>query len=638
VDTSTQDNGSGERRGRIGAMITPWHTVTQRIIRSVEAPDYDTRVPRTSRPPMRLIMGGIAAVALAGLFFVWWGGDSTGWFMFWVLLAIYTPFLVVWYITEIRRTSGPDHWWDSDEALVVRIPAIAGDDKIAPLAQTQPVAPTGWPDAADSVRISGLYRPERLIPQVVSSHVTTIAVGGVLGGVLGGAYIAVSLFFGYVTHGALFFPWQVSLLGGILIAQSLWALTQWLPISQPFSVVADAQGLTWRRGGKLHTLPWSQAQALCMIELPPIEAQGSRSADATQRIYWMQGPDGALTWAPEPRRRWSRVSSAPSAPEAPDDQAWRLCALAAKRTGLPLRDLTATTAHLLPLWSAVNLIQQALETGPSIPISEAEQRRIETQRATRRRQIRAHFGLGAALNLILLAAAAAMLVGLPRVYSDQLTQAARSAPIFADSLASPSGQWPDATKPDAIFVYRGGVYVATGGANACCDLFALATPTVRDGVIEVTLHQVNDLDFSEAGLVLRADPTTHEALVFTITPGGGWRLERFTLKADGSGDQEGGSLINEGLLFPVSAIHHGSDVTNRLAVIMRGASYTFFVNGQYIGSYHDGWVAGEQVGVYAGGPTAFSDFAIYPAPPALVANTPGVSDVASTLNSFSVVC
>lgn len=566
-------------------MIIPWPEIIRRIVKSVEAPDYDTRVPHASRIPLQLIMVGFVAFAVTALFSVWWGGESIEWLMFWFVLAFYAPYLVGLYFIEIRRISGPEPLWDSDEALIVRTAAIVGDDRIAPLAQTQPAMSVDRPEGTDSLCISGLNSAELVIP-LDSSRVSTLVMGSVTG-----AFVIGVSFIVRIGHETSFASWQISILGGILLAQSLWNLRQRLQVSQPLSVVVNAHGLTWRRGGKLHTLPWSEAQALCMIELPPIEAQQSRPADATQRIFWIQGPAGALTWAPTPRGRWSRGASEASAPQIASDPAWMLCALAAARTGLPLRDLTASAACLAQLRPRVNLIRQALELASSIQISEADQRRIATQRARLRKQAWRALGLGVALDIIMLAAAVAMLIGLPRVYGDQLTQAERSALIYADSLATPSDRW-----------------------------------TVRDGVIEVTLHQVSDQvsDFglAEAGLVLRADPTTHEALVFAITPGGGWRLARFSLKADGNNVQEGGDLIYEGLFIPVSAIHRGTDTTNRLAVIMRGASYTFFVNGQYIGSYHDDRVAGEQVGVYTDGlgqATEFTDFAIYPAPPALLA-------------------
>jgi hypothetical protein len=76
-------------------------------------------------------------------------------------------------------------------------------------------------------------------------------------------------------------------------------------------------------------------------------------------------------------------------------------------------------------------------------------------------------------------------------------------------------------------------------------------------------------------------------------------------------------LVYEGVLSPVSAIRRGSDATNRLAVIMRGSSYAFFINDQFVGIYHDRGPTTGRVGVFVDGlgdAVAFSDLAVYPAP------------------------
>jgi hypothetical protein len=105
--------------------------------------------------------------------------------------------------------------------------------------------------------------------------------------------------------------------------------------------------------------------------------------------------------------------------------------------------------------------------------------------------------------------------------------------------------------------------------------------------------------------------------VFAITPSAEWHLLQFALGDDGSLSLEH-ELRYEGVLFGVGAIHQGLDATNRLAVLMHGSSYTFFVNGQFVGGYQvDDLPQSGQVGVYAGGmngPITFSDLLISPPP------------------------
>ena len=72
-----------------------------------------------------------------------------------------------------------------------------------------------------------------------------------------------------------------------------------------------------------------------------------------------------------------------------------------------------------------------------------------------------------------------------------------------------------------------------------------------------------------------------------------------------------------GLSGNTQPIHRGLDATNRLAVLMQGSSFTFFINGQFVGRY---WAGGlpqsGKFGVYADGPhgpVTFSDLLIAPA-------------------------
>ena len=118
------------------------------------------------------------------------------------------------------------------------------------------------------------------------------------------------------------------------------------------------------------------------------------------------------------------------------------------------------------------------------------------------------------------------------------------------------------------------------------------------------------------GLLFRASASDHTALAFTITPSGEWHLTQFTLGADGVLTNSR-VLRHEGLIGGVRSIHQGSDATNRLAVLMRGSSYTFFVNGQFAGGYWGiGMAQSGQIGVYVegtGGAATFSDLLISPA-------------------------
>jgi hypothetical protein len=601
-------------------MSVPWQNVTQQIVMSVEAPDFDTYVAgalTTNATNARrsgwtggnrqIYFSFLGVFALFGLLTVWWISSSMGWFFFWMGFVMVLGSLVFQYFFTVRRVTRRNPTWDSATAVIVRNAAIAGDSKNAPLAQIQPTLPTSAPATPDPTTISELYRPITLIVPGTTSVgpmvMQTIALVVVIGALVALVIVNNSL---NLMNGLMSFLGQYLVLYLIVIVASLGALILKQRLRLPFSVAVHAQGVTWRQGRERRAEPWSAAQALCTVDMFPMG-----SAFQPQRIYWLQFPDGALVWASTPLPVWTRAQSKSNAASSTDDAAWRLCSIAAQRTGLPLRDMTGIAMRLTAFSPRLDNARQALAPETPVYVSEPEQARVAVRRAQCRRQILARFGGQLLYVLSLAVLAAGLYFGAPAAYGAELRQAERSAPIFNDSLLSESNNWQAIGSDELSISYsRDGMHM-----TGCCDEFAFANRPVSDGVIEVTLHTISDFDLNKAGLVLRANLQTNQALYFSITPGGGWRLTRGSMNSDGG---IGNDLVYEGLYAPVLGIHTGSDVTNRLAVIMRGSNYTFLVNGRYIGSYHDNQITGNLVGLYTEGTqqtSAFADFAVYPALP-----------------------
>ncbi len=608
-----------EMDGRL--MSLPWQNVTQQIVMSVEAPDFDTHVASAlitnttnarrsgwSRAYRQIYFSYLGVFALFGLLSVWWTSSSMGWFFFWIGFVSVLGTLIFQYFLTVRRVTGRNSNWDSAAAVIVRNAAIVGDSKNAPLAQIQPTLPAIASTTPEPTTITDLYRPITLIvPGTASSALIvtqSISLVVIIGALV--AFVIANNFLNFMNGLGNILPWQYPALYLIAIVASLGGLIQQQRLRRPFSVTIDAQGVIWRKGRKRRAESWSAAQALCTVDMFPMGG-----AFQPQRIYWLQFPDGALAWASKPLPVWTRAQSKSNAASSTDDAAWRLCSIAAQRTGLPLRDMTGIAMRLTAFSPRLDNARQALAPETPMYISEPEQARVAAQRAQRRRQVVIRFGGQLVYALSLAALAAGLYFGGPVVYGAELTQAERSARIFNDPLLSKPNTWQTVGSSDLALLYGDDGMQMTG----CCNEFALANHPVSDGVIEVTLHTVSDFDLADAGLVLRANTQTNQALYFSITPGGGWRLTRGNMTSDGTVSND---LVYEGLFTPVLGIHTGSDVTNRLAVIMHGSNYTFFVNGRYIGSYHDNKIAGNLVGVYSDGTqqtAAFSDFAIYPEPP-----------------------
>lgn len=589
----------------------------RRVIQSVEAPDYDTQRLRVRLPWLTLVACVAAAGGLVVAWAIWRQSMADLWPLYWVALA------VCWLITLFvlgamaQRHSRYPFAWETPEALIVRAGAVASDAGIAPLAQTQPAPARNVWEIAGPPRVTEL-QPPRISPsrqRVVGVLLSVIAYllflmmtlalatsdGGVLAALSTAGFIA-------ITVGA--------------------GLRSWL-MRIPFSVTVGADGVQWRRGLRRRMLRWEDAQALCMIE------REDRLNSQSQGIFWLQGPDGALVWA-SPWVNWAPEPLPDDAEDLdaddldadddlvadddgdlvdPNDPA-RLCALAAAQTGLRLRDLTETVESFVTVGPRIAAQWRTLAPSFIAPPGSAEHARIVRLRAVYLWRLQALAAALLALSLALLGAGLGLLVAAPRMYGAQLTQAQRQAPIFTDTMTPATGQWTDSVIPGPPFEYFGGESEMIGDFYGN---FALAAPRVRDGVVEVTVHHFPGSQDDWGGIVLRGDQAKNRVLVFAITNDGMWALDRLALKPNSDGFGPDNSLIRLGLFTPVLALRQGDDAVNRLAVIMRGSDYAFFINGQYVGSYHETQDTGDRVGVVAEGDSmlvGFTDFAVYPAPPA----------------------
>lgn len=573
----------------------------RRVVASVEAPDYDTQRLRARLPWLTLAVCVAAAGGLAIAWVIWRQAMADLWSLYWVALVVCA--LISFYLvgSVIQRMSKYPFAWETPEALIVRAATVASDERIAPLARIQPAS------ADDAWGAPGIGRVVKLRRPYVTLDRRTLAT------------LAFSLLFLLVFQMMLFVSFAND--GGFQIWEALpliWLAAmivgagiflRWM--RRPASVVIGDDGVRWQRGLRRHTLRWGDAQALCVIERR--DTMDGRS----QRVYWLQAADGALVWTSR-WVKWERDSLTNEAIDLtdPSDPAWRFCALASMRTGQPLRDLTATMESLVTVEPGLAAKWRTLAPGFIAPLGSAAHVRILRQRAVALWRLRALTAVLLALSLMLLGAGLGLLVAAPRVYGAQLAQAQRQPPIFADTLTPASAQWTDLTIAGPTFepIDNAAGMLGDGYGN-----FALAAPHVRDGVVEVTVHHIVGSEYDWNGIILRGDQTKNRALIFAINSEGMWALDRLKLKPGDSGFGPDDSLIRLGLLTPMLAIHQGDTAVNRLAVIMRGGDYTFFVNGQYVGSYHETQDTGDRVGLAAESDSmlvGFSDFAIYPAPQA----------------------
>ncbi len=387
--------------------------------------------------------------------------------------------------------------------------------------------------------------------------------------------------------------WQMLILFSSVMVLNLTRLIALRLAARPIPIEVYEDGLRWRIGRERLSLPWSEARGWCVLFLPTTQglSWGQGAGGVLDAVYTVIGERTSLTWLYQPQPAQAAQASQ------------TLAALVNSRVGLPLRDMSQSAARLSAELQGRPRRERALAVAPAKGASPK----------SRAPSLPAAVILVFVSILIVLAAILMPFAQQP-YYGAQLQQLEAAQPQIRDPLTSDTLGWKpgplDAAK-SLEFTSDGYVFTST----ACCDSNGRIPGVVGDGLVEITVHQQVDFDLNRAGLLFRANPATHTALVFAITPSAEWLLLRFTLGDDGSLSHER-ELRYEGVIFGVGAIHRGLDATNRLAVLMQGSSYTFFINGQFVGGYRaNDLPQSGRVGIYAGGmngPITFSDLLLSP--------------------------
>ena len=162
--------------------------------------------------------------------------------------------------------------------------------------------------------------------------------------------------------------------------------------------------------------------------------------------------------------------------------------------------------------------------------------------------------------------------------AQQLTPTVSETILYQDSFTdSPSG-WLN----DKNCAFKTDGYHIVGG-NACLSPSTVA-PTDAD--IRVTVKAVTTGQNTGYGIVIRRT-SAGNFYTFEITPDGQWGMVKF---ANGNG--------TEVVQFQSdSSINTGSGATNDLRVLVVGSHFTFFVNGQQVGTVDDSTYTQGRTGV-----------------------------------------
>lgn len=198
-------------------------------------------------------------------------------------------------------------------------------------------------------------------------------------------------------------------------------------------------------------------------------------------------------------------------------------------------------------------------------------------------------------------------------------------PRYRDTLARPTGDWQLASLAPGNghnATYAGGAFWLKGvpDASARASVAAWTTGSYSDAAVEVTAREVGSaVDPSSDGVGLLARAGDGQGVAFVVNNEGDWGFYRYEVDRP----SPSWSSIKTGDFFPAPS-HDNTPI--RLLLVMRGATYLFYVNDEYVGSFTDDEFrstprAGRVGVIVLGQPSAgvFTNFAVYPvtSPPSL---------------------
>lgn len=201
-------------------------------------------------------------------------------------------------------------------------------------------------------------------------------------------------------------------------------------------------------------------------------------------------------------------------------------------------------------------------------------------------------------------------------------------PLYFNALTTPTGDWPEhaATDDNAIgYQATPSGYVISVQGGFPGDHIPTATLLGRrfgDVAVEVTVRANGGL-YDGVGLSLHQSDGASDAVSFVVSPLDPtypqWNVGHYgvpvTLSIAGWTNSDNFNDTGYFSFQQGNAIHTGVDVTNTLTAIIHGGDYTLFINGVYVGDFHDPYPHPGPVGVEAemsNGTAVFTNFTVYP--------------------------
>jgi hypothetical protein len=488
---------------------------------------------------------------------VWHDGD---WLFYWAGLMGVAPIGIGFARFALWRDSRADLF---APVAQLRQAIRDGDETLAPVAET-PREPTS-DVSSDPSRLGPLRRP------AATGTIATLWVIAAL--VLLVPCVGVPLALGAGNGSLALLFAAAGLLPGLVCALLGWCLLS------PLFVRSDHDGLRWRRPiGLVAFVAWRDAKGLFSL------TYASPFANDRETLYVLDGSTATLVW---------RAGADTESVASLRSPALMLCQLITEYAGLPLRDVTAQAKRI------------ALGSEGTVPHTSPGARTLVGASHLPGEEIRHRFRmLGVALSPFLTLALVSLgaMVGQAPYFEHLYVQAHSHVALYRDALTHADGDWPD----NAFSHFEKGVYHVQQTENWTYPTDVVAPHRYDHALVEVSGRTGGTFDLGGVGLVIAGPSSSTPLLTFSVAPEGSWWIARLSPYYETN---------NSTRLGDMSAIHKGLGVWNRIAVLMNGSDFTFYVNGHFATGYHDDALQGGEVGLYLDSPIDsgdFSNFAVYP--------------------------
>lgn len=523
------------------------------------------------------------------------------------LLITVVPGASAWFVALKFCVYYPSPRVTLNMALAMREAASAGDDELAPtLAMRE-----GDPPQVDPLPHSygPFKRPQGLLSMMRGLLATLLVLLGCL--CLGGV-VVIWLFAPHISSRPTV-TLILAVVGALLILPAVLFARRTVSLARPIEIASDDLGLTFT-GPALQqpiAIPWSEVRAF-------LTCRYGNSLNPS-KAYVVVGRDQSIGWIVDKRTHGVPLVGSE-----------HLVRLIQARAPVPLRDVTQMAEWLTSTrWSKeyragyARFHERSRTRGPS-PV------KLWTPITTKRLML-------ATLLVVLIP-----LLPAPAIYvsghimqrvqerraEQQLRQIHTHTPLYFDALTTPSGDWPQhaATDDDPLEygVTSSGYQIFVPGDYQVGQLPTLAPQgrSFGDVAVEVTVRNTGEV-YTGVGLALHLSDGGRDYVAFVVTPNDeqypGWNVEHYgaPVSLPKAGDSNSDLFSDTGYVSSQQskAIHTGPDATNTLTAIIRGADYTLFINGVYVGDFHDPYPHPGPIGLEAelsSGTATFTNFTVYP--------------------------